>query len=161
MKKFLLCILFFIISVLVTGCEVDDEVRNELFESLQKQEIIEEDLDFITSFTSKNIGLFISSKTYDLYKDDDDNIIGIYYFSCSGNNYCNSDYKIEIYDIEVEDEELIEIDEDDLGGYEHYYIMDDKYYENINYDLTLKDEYFVTEHKKFFFFKYYKIDTED
>ena len=161
MKRFLMFVLCFVFLVLVSGCEVDDEVRHDLFDTLQNEEIIDEDLDFIASYTSKTTGLFISSDTYYLYEDEDDNIIAINYFSCTGNTTCDSDYKISIYDVEVEDVELIEIDDEEVGYYDHYYIMKDKYYENMNYDLTLNDEYYATKHTKFLFFDYYKIDNED
>ena len=138
-KKFIYFIL--IITILfITGCQVGKQKTEKIFTSLKNEGIIGNDLSLVKKFTSKTISININSSIYYIYKDKNNTYLGIKYSSCNGDYLCDSDYKISIYNVKLTDDEIIYINEDEIGTKEKYYIIDNKYAKNINNELTLKNE---------------------
>ena len=158
MKKSFRYFIWIIAILFITGCGVEEQIRDVLFKSLQNEGIIDKDLSLVETFTSKTISFNINSSTYYIYRNENDNYLGIKYSSCNGDYSCNADYKVSIYNVELTDEEIIYIDEDDIGEKEQYFIIDDKYAEEINYDLRLRNEYQATEYKPLFGEHYFKFE---
>ena len=156
MKKSFMYAICIIVILFITGCGVNKQTEDVLFRSLQNEGIIDKDLILVETFTSKSVGVFIISNTYYIYKDKNNGYLGIEYSSCIGDYSCDADYKVSIYNVEATDEELVYISEDDIGSKERYFVINGKYVEDVNYDLTLKKEYQATEYKPLFGKKYYK-----
>ena len=146
MKKILFCFINIFALICLTGCNASDEASDNMFLSLQKEEIVEKDFKFIEKITSVSLMTdhLPQRKTFYIYTDDNNNYIGINYSSCNGDYSCDTDYKVSIYDISLNDDEIVYIDDPSVD-IEHYYVNNGKYSENINYDLSLKNEYHATE----------------
>lgn len=159
-KKFLICLIGIIVLITITGCSITENTRDSIYDSLKKQNIIDENLEFVETVTSKTISFLISSNTYYIYKDSKNNFIAIYYSSCNGDYTCDADYRVSIYNATL-NKEIIYIDEEDIGIKENYYIFDDKYAENCKYNMTLVRSYYAIEKSSFFRGKYFSFELVD
>ncbi len=157
MKKVLICLIGIIALIGMTGCDASRDTSESIFSSLKKEKIVDKNLEFVETVTSKTISFVIDSNTYYIYRDSKNNFVAIQYSSCNGDYTCNADYKVSVYNATL-NEEIIYIDEEEIGGKEYYYIFDDKYAENNKYNLTLTKEYLVTEKSKLFKGKYYSLE---
>ena len=158
MKKVLFCLIGIITLIGITGCNASKDSSDVIFNSLKSEKIIDKNLEFVETVTSKNISFLINSTTYYIYKTSNNNFVAISYSSCNGDYTCDADYKVSIYDATSNEEEIIYIDEEDIGEKENYYIFDNKYSENNKYNLTNKNDYFATEKQALFKGKYYSFE---
>lgn len=158
MKKILICLLSIIALTGMTGCDASKDTSDVILNSLKNEKIIDKNLEFVETVTSKNISFVISSTTYHIYKKSNNNFVAIQYSSCNGNYTCDADYKVSIYDASLTDDDIIYIDKNDISGEESYYIFDNKYSKNNKYNLTLTKEYLATEKSALFKGKYYSLE---
>lgn len=121
-EKVLICLISIIVLITITGCDASKDTSDSIFSSLKKEKIVDKNLEFVETVTSKTISFNISSQTYYIYKDSNNNFVAIQYSSCNGDYTCDADYKVSIYDATL-NEEIIYIDEKDIGGKENYYIF--------------------------------------
>lgn len=158
MKKILICLLSIIALTGMTGYDASKDTSDVILNSLKNEKIIDKNLEFVETVTSKNISFVISSTTYHIYKKSNNNFVAIQYSSCNGNYTCDADYKVSIYDASLTDDDIIYIDKNDISGEESYYIFDNKYSKNNKYNLTLTKEYLATEKSALFKGKYYSLE---
>lgn len=155
MKKFLNCLILFLVVISFSGCDAGEKESGIMFDSLKTEKIVDKDFEFIEKITSKNISYTISSETYYVYKDTDDNLIAVKYSYANEDYGSEADYIVSIYKASLINEKINYIDKEQLGNIEHYYIYDDKYSENNKYDFKLTDKYAALERKSMFAKKYY------
>lgn len=155
MRKILICVLGIIALIGLTGCEASEDDANVIFASLKKEKIIDKDLDYAETITEKTFSYLISTNTYYIYQDSQDNLLAIQYSSCKSQNNCDGDYVLRIYEAQSTDEEITYISEDDAKKMETFYLFDGKYAKNNKYDLDLKESYFATKHNNLFKGVYY------
>lgn len=155
-KKILIYLIGIIILIGIIGCDADEETSYILFNSLKSQKLIDEDFNFVETVIERENSLFITRTTYYIYEDSNDNYLAIQYSSCNGDNTCDSDYKVKIYDASLTNDDIIYID--DISGEERYYIFDNKYSKNNKYDLTCTKAYYATKKYKLFKGNYYSFE---
>ena len=115
MKKILICLLSIIALTGMTGCDASKDTSDVILNSLKNEKIIDKNLEFVETVTSKNIRFLINSTTYYIYKTSNNNFVAISYSSCNGDYTCDDDYKVSIYDATLNEEEIIYINEEDIG----------------------------------------------
>ena len=155
MRKILICVLGIIALIGLTGCEASEDDAKVIFTSLKKEKIIDKDSEYVETVTEEIFSYLISTNTYYIYQDSQDNLLAIQYSSCQGQYNCDDDYVLNIYKAKLTDKEITYVSEDDAKKMETFYLFDGKYAQNNKYDLDFKESYFATKHKGLFKGIYY------
>ena len=136
-NKIIILFIFLSFILILSGCESSDAEKDNLFNQLKKQKIIDNDYKLIDVVTE--IGPapeHCSSSTYYIYKNDNGNMIAIRYESRILKD-CNCNHIVSIYysATKQNDYKLLTSDMDEANCWEH------TYYKYENGDLTDKNKY--------------------
>ena len=139
LKKNKFVILFIILSfvLILSGCESSDVEKDNLFNQLKRQKIIDNDYKLIDVVTESGPALeHCSSSTYNIYQNNNGNMIAIHYESGILKD-CNCKHIVSIYYsvTKQNDYKLLTSDMDEANCWEH------TYYKYENGDLTDKNKY--------------------
>ncbi len=155
MKKLFIC-LGLVGVLLLTGCDANDEDRELIYKSLQKENIVDKDFEYKELITDVGTVLFLTKDNYHIYENDDEELIAISYVSCNGRYDCDTGFVVTIYDVEPTDLELAYIEEEDIDTAEYYCKFDGKYADNCKYEFKEKEKYNAVKHKRLIFSDYFE-----
>lgn len=123
-KKLLILLLSIIILTTISGCvtytyyDIDDNERNNLFNSMQSQGIVNDDFTFVETFKRSGGWAFsVTVRIYYVYEDANENYIAILY----SDNNDEIDYEISVYDVSLTGANEYEINEN-IG---HYHVTEE------------------------------------
>ena len=151
---FSLSIIFGLICL--TGCESNSETVDILLNNLQKQKIVDKNLDLIDKVHYTNGGYIPSSATYYIYKNKDNQLIAISYDTKTIFEYGDYEYLVTIYyDVDVNTDVVIYDNREEAEQRAVVYsYMDGTYTSKNKYNLSNIKKYNVYKKKILLFTKY-------
>lgn len=158
MKKVILFVLFMCLTLILVGCESNDDEKTSLFHQMEKQKIINNGYNQIDIVSICSLETEICKcKNYYVYKNNNSQMIAIN-FEKNISKYGEHDHVITLYNNVIENSSFNYIEKNEANCYEY------TYYKYENGDLTNnnkydfnddnKNTYYVTKEKSFFSTKY-------
>ena len=96
-NKIIILFIFLSFILILSGCESSDAEKDNLFNQLKKQKIIDNDYKLIDVVTESGPALeHCSSRTYNIYQNNNGNMIAIHYESGILKD-CNCNHIVSIY----------------------------------------------------------------
>ena len=156
MKKIISLISLVLIVGCLTGCTSNSETVDILFNKLQKQKIVDKNLELVDKVHYIDAGYIPSGETYYIYKNKDDKLISISYDTTTIFENGEYDYLVTIYyGVNINDDVVIYDNKEDAQNRAKVYSYEDGTYTSDNkYNLSNEKKYEVYKKKSLFGTKY-------